>query len=541
MKKTTIIEIIKNIQDSEFKAFNSNADKVVYTIDTSVIPKYGMGTPINFPNIADLKLKEVITTLHDVQKSDLKALNLNSDMFVYSIDTTSIETIATKNNNVNLFNILMNNVKAGYDSDSLDVNELYALASFIVLAELKNAIDPNRYRTTNKAGKSVTKPTGTFPLFLYDLKNTVMGQMHQLTKVYDDGKTADDYITLNKKGDLIVDTVQLNKDMDKLYYGLYNGSSNDAADLIQSTVLYLLEELEYMKVNSVDSFETVRTERVPNKKIYIKVEDSANYWKDIDVCGIQLIYKKLRSEINEQRTVKEAINNNYCYYQYETETDNDNQNKDIYIRVPKYSVLISANEYGLNTVSQCDYERLKELVEGLNLTDFQTSVLEVRLKHTSQTFDYRAIGTYLGVSHNSVKSALREIRRKAAILADRDANFEKYLLEATQSEATRLFNELVNDLNLTALENLVLQNRLKQERKFEPLDCEKIGERVGRSRKSIRKILKGIRRKATELKRNKHNPATLSNPISIFEKYTCNDIDFTNLIRALFINPNKEG
>lgn len=430
MTKTTIIEIIKNIQNSEFKAFNLNADTVVYTIDTSLIPKVPTYVPIRLSN---LKFEQATKILNDVQKSDLKAFNLNSNKVTYTIDTTSFEKTETENKNVNLFNILMNNVKAGYDSDNLNTSELYALATFIVLAELKNAIDPNRYRTTNKAGKSITKPNGTFPLLLYDLKNTVMEQLHRLTEVYNDGKTIDDYMTLNKKGDLVVDTAQLNKDMNKLYYSLYHGASNDAADLIQSTVLYLLEELEYMRANNIDSFETVRTERVPNKKIYIKVEDSANYWKDIDICGIQLIYKKLRSEINGQRAVKEAINNNSCYYRYEYYNDNldsqDNKDKEVYIKVPKYSTLISANAYGLNTVSQCDHERLEELIDKLNLSNTQKAILDIKLNHETEHLGYKAIATKLGIRPDTVRTLLKRMGDKLNTLTHTDKQLETYFLK----------------------------------------------------------------------------------------------------------------
>lgn len=302
-------------------------------------------------------------------------------------------------------------IKSDYESNNLSPEELYTLATIIVLAELKNTIDPNRYRTTNKTGKSITKPDGVFPLFLYNLKNTVMGQLKQLTKKYDDGKTLDDYVSFNKKGDIVINQAKLNADMDKLYYTLYNGYSNDASDLIQSTVLYLLEELDYMKSNNIDNFETVRQAKVPNKKIYIKVEDSANYWKDIDICGIQCVYKKLRSEINGQKAIKEAINNNYCYYRYADDDIDDD--KEVYIKVPMYSTLISADAYGLNTVSQCDYERLEDLIDKLNLTELQRSILNIRLKYPSQDFSNKAISTYLGVSENTIKSAFREIKRKA--------------------------------------------------------------------------------------------------------------------------------
>lgn len=338
-----------------------------------------------------------------------KNQNLNITI-VSSTESIESTTNVIEKNNVNSINNLMIKIKSDYESDNLNPDELYTLATVIVLAELKNTIDPNRYRATNKTGKSITKPDGVFPLFLYNLKNTVMGQLKQLTKKYDDGKTIDDYVSFNKKGDILINQAKLNADMDKLYYTLYNGCSNDASDLIQSAVLYLLEELEYMKSNNIDSFETVRQAKVPNKKIYIKVEDSVNYWKNIDICGIQCVYKKLRSEINGQKAVKEAINNNYCYYRYEDEDIDDN--KEIYIKVPMYSTLISADAYGLNTVSQCDYERLEDLVDKLNLTELQRSILNIRMKYPSQDFSNKAISTYLGVSENTIKSAFREIKRK---------------------------------------------------------------------------------------------------------------------------------
>lgn len=353
-----------------------------------------------------------------MKKNQIKNITIITD--IENVESTIQDlNVKTTDTNVNSINNLMIKIKSDYESDNLNPNELYTLATVIVLAELKNTIDPNRYRATNKTGKSITKPDGVFPLFLYNLKNTVMGQLKQLTKKYDDGKTIADYISFNKKGDIVINQVKLNADLDKLYYTLHNGCSNDASDLIQSTVLYLLEELDYMKSNNIDSFERVRQAKVPNKKIYIKVEDSANYWKDIDICGIQCVYKKLRSEINGQKEIKESINNNYCYFRYEDDDMDDN--KEIYIRIPMYSTLISADAYGLNTVSQCDHERLEELIDSLNLSDLQRSVLEIKLKHLYQNFSCRSIGTYLGVSQNSIRSALRELKRKALKLVDRDS------------------------------------------------------------------------------------------------------------------------
>lgn len=329
----------------------------------------------------------------------------------------------TIDKNVNSINNLMIKIKSDYESDNLNPNELYTLATVIVLAELKNTIDPNRYKTTNKTGKSITKPTGVFPLFLYNLKNTVMGQLKQLTKKYDDGKTIEDYISLNRKGDIVINQAKLNADMNKLYYTLHNGCSNDASDLIQSTVLYLLEELEYMKTNNIDSFETVRQAKVPNKKIYIKVEDSVNYWKNIDICGIQCVYKKLRSEINGQKTVKEAINNNYCYFQYDDDDIDDN--KEIYIRVPMYSTLISSDAYGLNTVSQCDYERLNTLISDLKLSAREKAVLNAKLTHSINNLNgHKSIATYLGFTDSNVKVCISRIKEK----------FFKYIDECEMDE-----------------------------------------------------------------------------------------------------------
>lgn len=184
----------------------------------------------------------------------------------------------------------------------------------------------------------------------------------------------------------------------------------DGCDLVQTASLAIIEAtkkaMETGKGN--DSFLTDKyiTEK-PNKRVRIQ-DTEKPVLVECETSAIVEIFKAIRAEISNTSAVQVA-SQKYLYLSENIESEIDGKTYETYLRLPKYSGIVTENESGIITADGTDFEIIAEKLTLLNLTPKQLEVVKLRLSG----YGYKAIGTYFGISHNAVIATLKQVQKKA--------------------------------------------------------------------------------------------------------------------------------
>lgn len=185
-------------------------------------------------------------------------------------------------------------------------------------------------------------------------------------------------------------------------------------DLVNDAIVAILAETKKSTDASDGWLERPYTVRRLKRKVWIKVEDSADGWETVDTTPIRETYQAVRRAINASRAMQTDPRNGYTYLA-DIATDEESGAEDVvYRRLPKYADLgghvVDAN--GKETAYTGDEQTvadMDDIVARLDLTARQTKVLQLRLCG----YGKKAIATYLGISASSVATLLRRIRDRA--------------------------------------------------------------------------------------------------------------------------------
>lgn len=157
-------------------------------------------------------------------------------------------------------------------------------------------------------------------------------------------------------------------------------------------------------------------ERVLHGQIIIVNSDKKDvYLHDRVITPIQSIMRSIRNDIASYNNPVD--NSKYSYIQdVLTDTDNDNAEYTVYKRMPRYydiggHVIDFNGKQTVYTVGDSEWDAVDRIIADLNLSDLQSQVLHLRLQGRAMTEG--TISRTIGVSENSVKSAIRELRKKA--------------------------------------------------------------------------------------------------------------------------------
>lgn len=215
----------------------------------------------------------------------------------------------------------------------------------------------------------------------------------------------------NKDGELV--TVIKDKDLHNALTQLCSETLSDGIDLINTAIVTILKETEKTSDLTADFMETPYTVRRLKRKVYIKQVDSVGGYETVTTTAIQEVYKAIRRDIENNRSMQVA-SNKYTYLEsIATDTETDTQDV-IYRRLPKYSGLAyEMTDYnGKITAITADTETVNDtdsIIEKLNLTTKQAKVLQLR----QSGYGYKAIATYLGVTQRAVAKTVQAIQTKA--------------------------------------------------------------------------------------------------------------------------------
>lgn len=287
------------------------------------------------------------------------------------------------------FETLMTNFCDEYrkDSTSAKFTEVTTdLATAVAYSVIRKCLDPQA-----KSGK--TSNSGCNPQ-LEEVKRSIYRDTNTLKNIDYSCKEAFTAV-YNEDGDR--QTKTKDSDYRYAYNKLTQQTLGDGLDLVNTAIVSLLDECTKVDTTTGNFLETVYTVRKLKKKVWIKVSDSVNGWETVETSPIREVYKAVRREVANNRSLNIDPSNGYLYLEDLAKDEESNEEATVYRRLNKYTDLAG---------SVADYDKM---TEALELTARQAQVLQLRMSG----YGCVAIGTYLGVKEESVRSVLQTIQKKA--------------------------------------------------------------------------------------------------------------------------------
>lgn len=305
------------------------------------------------------------------------------------------------------------------------------LATAVAFSVLRKCLDPQA-----KSGKPSN--SGCNPQ-LDEVKRSIYRDTNTLKNIDYSCKKA--FITVyNEDGDRQTKTAD--SDYRYAYNKLTQQTLGDGLDLVNTAIVSLLDECTKVDTTAENFLETVYTVRRLKKKVWIKVEDSVNGWETVETSPIREVYKAVRREVANNRSLNIDPSNGYMYLEDLTRDEESNEETVIYRRLNKYSDL-AGNVTDFNgavkfeTVDSASVTDYDTMVEKLELTTRQAQILQLRMSG----YGYIAIATYLGVNEKSVRDVLKTVQKKASEKLDLPPYLVKALTEPKQTAKSKLTNE----------------------------------------------------------------------------------------------------
>lgn len=305
------------------------------------------------------------------------------------------------------------------------------LATAVAFSVLRKCLDPQA-----KSGKPSN--SGCNPQ-LDEVKRSIYRDTNTLKNIDYSCKKA--FMTVyNEDGDRQTKTAD--SDYRYAYNKLTQQTLGDGLDLVNTAIVSLLDECTKVDTTAENFLETVYTVRRLKKKVWIKVEDSVNGWETVETSSIREVYKAVRREVANSRSLNIDPSNGYMYLEDLTRDEEGNEETVIYRRLNKYSDL-AGNVTDFNgavkfeTVDSASVTDYDTMVEKLELTTRQAQVLQLRMSG----YGYIAIATYLGVNEKSVRDVLKTVQKKASEKLELPPYLVKALTEPKQTAKSKLTNE----------------------------------------------------------------------------------------------------
>lgn len=290
------------------------------------------------------------------------------------------------------------------DSTSAKFTEVATdLATSIAYSVIRKCLDPQA-----KSGK--TSNSGCNPQ-LEEVRRSIYRDTNTLKNI--DYSCTEAFTTVyNEDGDR--QTKTKDSDYRYAYNKLTQQTLGDGIDLVNTAIVSLLDECTKVDTTSGNFLETVYTVRKLKKKVWIKVSDSVNGWETMETSPIREVYKAVRREVANNRSLNIDPSNGYLYLEDLAKDEESNEETTVYRRLNKYTDLAgNVTDFNgavkfetVDSGSVADYDKM---TEALELTARQAQVLQLRMSG----YGCVAIGTYLGVKEESVRSVLQTIQKKA--------------------------------------------------------------------------------------------------------------------------------
>lgn len=350
---------------------------------------------------------------------------------------TKHQTAKTTTTETRNFTDLLRQYEKEYNNDKTSVvfsNVLDELATAVAYSVIKKCLDPQR--KGRKDGQVSNSGCNTQ---LDEVKRSIYRDKNTLANIDYSCKQA--FTTVyNEDGDRQTKT----KDSDYRY--AYNKLSQqtlgDGLDLVHVAMVALLDESEKADRTRENFLENTYEVRRLKKKVWIKSADSVNGWETVETSPIREVYKAVRREVANSRSLNIDPSNGYLYLADLATDEESNEEATIYRRLSKFSDLAgNVTDYNgavtFETVDSASVDKYENMVDALELTARQAKILELRMGG----YGCVAIGTYLGVREESVISVLKTIQKKAIEKLELPNYLVKALTETPTTAKKKLTDE----------------------------------------------------------------------------------------------------
>lgn len=350
---------------------------------------------------------------------------------------TKQQTAKTTTTETRNFTDLLRQYEKEYNNDRTSVafsNVLDELATAVAYSVIKKCLDPQR--KGRKDGQVSNSGCNTqldeVKRSIYRDKNTLANTDYSCKQAF---TTA-----YNEDGDRQTKT----KDSDYRY--AYNKLSQqtlgDGLDLVHVAMVALLDESEKADRTRENFLENTYEVRRLKKKVWIKSADSVNGWETVETSPIREVYKAVRREVANSRSLNIDPSNGYLYLEDLATDEESNEETTIYRRLNKFSDLAgNVTDYNgavtFETVDSASVDKYENMIDALELTARQAKILELRMGG----YGCVAIGTYLGVKEESVMSVLKTIQKKAIEKLELPNYLVKALTETPTTAKKKLTDE----------------------------------------------------------------------------------------------------
>lgn len=350
---------------------------------------------------------------------------------------TKQQTAKTTTTETRNFTDLLRQYEKEYNNDKTSVefsNVLDELATAVAHSVIKKCLDPQR--KGRKDGQVSNSGCNTQ---LDEVKRSIYRDKNTLANI--DYSCNQAFATVyNEDGDRQTKT----KDSDYRY--AYNKLSQqtlgDGLDIVHVAMVALLDESEKADHARENFLENTYEVRRLKKKVWIKSADSVNGWETVETSPIREVYKAVRREVANSRSLNIDPSNGYLYLEDLATDEESNEETTIYRRLNKFSDLAgNVTDYNgavtFETVDSASVDKYENMVDALELTARQAKVLELRMGG----YGCVAIGTYLGVKEESVMSVLKTIQKKAIEKLELPNYLVKALTETPTTAKKKLTDE----------------------------------------------------------------------------------------------------
>lgn len=304
---------------------------------------------------------------------------------------------ATTNERQNTFDSVKRTFESAYASGNDYTAALMDLSTAIAYSVLNKCIDPQRKTAKDR---DTVSDSGINPA-LIELKRGITADKAALSRLAYCQEIAT-RTTYNADGDRITEIAD--KDAYNELNKLVNDTLSDGIDLANTAAIAILEQASEHAESGAEWLDKPHTVRRLSKRVYIRTTDSAAYRED-ETTPIQEVYRAVRKAVQDSRATRTDPRNGYSYIEDLTADGLDT----IYYRLGKYTDLGGYNSDGLYTTDRqaaADYE---SIIERLQLSDRQAVIIRLRMQGNG----YKAIASYLGVTHNAVINAMKKVQAKA--------------------------------------------------------------------------------------------------------------------------------
>lgn len=289
---------------------------------------------------------------------------------------------------------------------------LYALATACAMSVLKKVIDPQRQTA---ATRETVSNSGLSPA-LVEIRRGILADIALLEKLTA-AHNAAYALQYNAAGDLV--NVVVDKTAEKAAAALQSETLSDGLDLVNAAVVAILEQTAEHATAAPGWLEQPYTLRRLSRRVLVRADDAAK-WEEVETSPIREVYRAIRREVQNSRAMQTDPRNGYTYIEDTAADPDSTATETIYRRLHKWADLGGFTNSGhydphghaaRSTIYTADAQTAADynaIVAALNLTERQAVIIRLRMSG----YGYKAIATYLGVSHNAVINALKKVQGK---------------------------------------------------------------------------------------------------------------------------------